>query len=342
MLSPVCLLTIAIPTFNRATFLQLCLANLVPQVKEFGNEVELLVSDNASSDATVEVVRRYASTLPSLRAVRNRENIGSDRNIAQCYGLANGKYVLIFGDDDVLLPGALRRLAPILRGADHGVVFMKAYGYDRDYLRERPLATAGRARVYSDPQRFARDVNVNCSFISANIVNRSLIGARDPGTFVGTHLVQVYLFFLASLGASSNVYLSGYWVAAKRNNSGGYDYLHVFASNFNAALDHFSGAGLSAETRRAIKRTIVFRHLPYYVLRMRTEGGEALDMRAAERTLHEQYADTPSYRVYLLPILRLPLALAKAWTWALVLAARVSAGEIGRVLSFALAAIRSR
>lgn len=342
MTSPSPLLTIAIPTFNRAAYLDNCLASLVPQVKECAGEVDLVVSDNASTDTTPEVVRRHAIVFPSLRVVRNPHNIGSDHNIAQCFALATAKYVLIFGDDDVLLPGALNRILPILRGADHGVVFMKAYGYDHDYLRERPLSFGVRERVYADAQAFIRRVNVHCSFISANILNRSVIGAEGQQAQIETNLVQVYLFFLAALRARSNVYVPGYLVAAKRNNSGGYNYLRVFAANFNAALQHFAGSGLSAETRRKVKSKVVFRHLPYYVLQMRTSGGKDFDAPAAQRLLAAEYADTPSYRICLLPILRLPLPLAKLWAWALIFASRISAGEFGRLVSFALANARSR
>ena len=53
------LLTIAIPTYNRAADLAAALEHLAGQPGISGGEVELLVSDNCSTDATGEVVKKF-------------------------------------------------------------------------------------------------------------------------------------------------------------------------------------------------------------------------------------------------------------------------------------------
>ena len=330
------LLTIAVPTFNRGKFLEICLANLVPQVVEASGEVELVVCDNASDDATQDVVNRYASSYPALRSLRNPENIGSDRNIARCFEIASGKYVLIFSDDDVLLPGALRRILPVLRAGEHGVVFLRPYGYDRDFSAERPPTLLKRARVYADAQEFVVKIHVYCSFISANIINKALIGEVDTRPLIGTNLVQVYLFFQAVLRARTNVLIPEYLVAAKRNNSGGYNYVRVFVENMNATLRTFVPQGLAESTLKRLNNRLIFRHLPYYVLQMRFEAGGRFDPQEVHGLLATHYARVPLYWICLYPIIRLPLALARSWAWALILASRIAAGEFARIATFAL------
>ena len=93
------LLSICIPTFNRAELLEVCLATVLPQVAQFANEVECVVSDNASSDRTVVVLAESAKSFP-IRVVRNAENIGIIANITKCVAeLARGEFVLLMGDD---------------------------------------------------------------------------------------------------------------------------------------------------------------------------------------------------------------------------------------------------
>ena len=78
------LLTVAIPTWNRASYLALNLSQLRKEAALHGLAgVELLVSDNASSDATAEVVERARREGLAITSIRNPENIGSDANIAQ-------------------------------------------------------------------------------------------------------------------------------------------------------------------------------------------------------------------------------------------------------------------
>jgi abequosyltransferase len=135
------LLSIAIPTFNRSEWLKICLTQLLPQVEKYAFEVEVVIYDNASPDNTKEIVSLFNRYKDFLTYHRNSENIGSDRNIAQCFNRAKGNYVLILGDDDVLLDGSLDCIVEAIRSANcgYGAIYIKAYGYDDDFIKERPL-----------------------------------------------------------------------------------------------------------------------------------------------------------------------------------------------------------
>ncbi len=89
------LLTIAIPTYNRASLLDKQLAWLSEAIKEFESECEILVSDNCSTDNSQEVINKWQETLSNitLKVNRNSENIGVMKNIAYCLKAARTKYV---------------------------------------------------------------------------------------------------------------------------------------------------------------------------------------------------------------------------------------------------------
>jgi glycosyltransferase involved in cell wall biosynthesis len=109
------ILTLAIPTFNRESFL----SELLNQI---GSDlicgsimgVEILVVNNASTDRTDSLVLGMSAEIPSLRYIKNSSNIGGDRNFMNCVSLAHGEYVWLFGDDEVYLPGALDRVLSAL------------------------------------------------------------------------------------------------------------------------------------------------------------------------------------------------------------------------------------
>ena len=69
------LLSICIPTFNRSELLNVCLATVLPQTVDFADIVEVVVSDNASSDATQTLLSKYAERY-RFRNHRNKSNIG--------------------------------------------------------------------------------------------------------------------------------------------------------------------------------------------------------------------------------------------------------------------------
>ncbi len=95
------LVTVAIPTFNRAaSFLPGCLA--AARAQTYPN-LEILVSDNASTDGTEAVVRGLAGD-QRIRYVRQAVNMGSPRNMNFCIQECRGDYVVVLPDDDGIDP----------------------------------------------------------------------------------------------------------------------------------------------------------------------------------------------------------------------------------------------
>jgi abequosyltransferase len=114
-------LTVSIPTFNRAALLDEQLAWFSRAVTGREHVVELIVSDNASTDETPEVMARWAGAFASrgipARFGRNGDNVGAIRNIASCIQRARGSHVWVVGDDDRVDDGALAFVLDTL--ADH-------------------------------------------------------------------------------------------------------------------------------------------------------------------------------------------------------------------------------
>jgi abequosyltransferase len=106
------LLTVAIPTYNRAPLLDRQLGWFAQAVEGKEQLCELIVSDNCSTDETQEVIARWRRHFhPSslqFHANRNQRNLGPIRNIAYCINRAEGKHVWTVGDDDAIAPHALR------------------------------------------------------------------------------------------------------------------------------------------------------------------------------------------------------------------------------------------
>jgi abequosyltransferase len=110
------LLTIAIPTYNRAKLLDNQLAWLLQAIKGFESVCEILVSDNCSTDETPKIIEKWRSIFnqTTFNYKRNSENIGAVRNIASCIKEANSKYVWTVSDDDKIFDNSLANVVKIL------------------------------------------------------------------------------------------------------------------------------------------------------------------------------------------------------------------------------------
>lgn len=325
------LLTIAIPTWNRCGYLEQTLTQLRREAATIdASRLEIFVSDNASADETAWVVRAAESTGLSIRSVRNAANIGSDANIAQCFDMARGEYVLILGDDDLLVDGCLSWLWPILETRQHGVINLRAYGFDSDFRDEFPGA-GGRTTVFRDASAFLAAVNSRMTLISSNVLHKASAQDVHAHIFCGGHLVQVHLVIEFALRASSNLHVNAYKIACKRNNSSGYDFSQVFVQSFGQALDQYRAKGLSAAAIRAIDTRMIVVYLPFYLLRQRLA---AADMKTDAAYLQDRFRDRLVFWIWLYPICAFPRPVAVVWGSAVTALGRVMAGDFKRGMRF--------
>lgn len=105
-------LSICIPTYNRAPFIQETLDSILAQITD---EIEIVVSDNASTDNTEELIQRYQEKCNRLTYFRWDSNQGADRNYLRAVELAKGEYCWLMGSDDALMSGAIYRMLGELR-----------------------------------------------------------------------------------------------------------------------------------------------------------------------------------------------------------------------------------
>lgn len=113
------LVSLGLPVHNGERFLAATLDSILGQSLP---DFELIISDNASTDATPAICRRYARQDGRIRLVRADRNRGAAWNYNRVVGLARGRYFKWAGDDDLLAPDHLARCVEVLEGAGGSAV----------------------------------------------------------------------------------------------------------------------------------------------------------------------------------------------------------------------------
>jgi abequosyltransferase len=318
------LLTIAIPTYNRAGHLSELLRVLEPQLAVLP-QVELLVSDNASDDHTPEVIaeaqRRFAAAGIVLTVYRHDINLGADANFVSCYRRARGHFFWICGDDDLIVPGGVAQVVAHLQTPDGApaevdLIYATSYGFRSDPVAEwqgDPMHR--RFHTLRDARHFAMVANIMFTFISGIIVNKARLESlahERPEAFLGTNLVQLSWSLPLLLHHRRSIVLWERPVAARIGNAHGYALGKVFgeqlATNVTRLLPNrpdLSGAILNFALRR---------WLPAVLLDVRASGNQTLGLDDAHSALRRAYGRNPRYWIFAWPALSLPLPLAKLYT----------------------------
>jgi glycosyltransferase involved in cell wall biosynthesis len=103
--------SVGLPVYNGADRVGAAIESVLSQTL---NDIELVISDNASTDETQEICEKYADSDPRIRYHRNDTNLGAAANFNRVFELSRAPYFKWLGHDDVLMPTALEKALSVI------------------------------------------------------------------------------------------------------------------------------------------------------------------------------------------------------------------------------------
>ena len=111
--------SIGLPVWNGEKYLEQAIDSILAQTFE---DFELLISDNASSDGTAEIARRFSQSDPRVTYHRHDVNLGASANFNHVFHNTSGEYFRWAAHDDMLAPDYLRQCVEALDRDDGSAV----------------------------------------------------------------------------------------------------------------------------------------------------------------------------------------------------------------------------
>jgi len=208
------ILSICIPTYKRPDCLAQCLDSIVEQCVEdttIAEQVEIVISDNASNDGTEQVVETFKKQFKSIRYHKNETNIGVDKNILNVVAKAQGEYVWFLGDDDALFSGALKHILAKIKQNVFDYALVNCQGYDNTL--ESPAVKSPNFDITEDVVYKTVDQSVqvmdrdhivgNFCGLSIQVFKKKLWDDfSDKEKYIGTHAIHLYILLSVMKGRS--------------------------------------------------------------------------------------------------------------------------------------------
>lgn len=232
------ILTIGIPTYNGERYLAETINSCISQIKKNNlKSIEILVSDNASTDSTEDIAKNIVNTYPNLvKYFRNESNIGFDKNVIELFSKANGKFVHILGDDDFYCENTLDFVLSFLNNnCDLSIVLLNMI-----YLNSTNNNLFGEFVINSDVWFNNRDdffmfTKWRTAPISTLIMNRSEFNSCDLSFYYGYQWIHLgAIIEILSLGGSS-CFLAKKIITVRTGNS---DWSNHFGNQLEVGLAH--------------------------------------------------------------------------------------------------------
>jgi glycosyltransferase involved in cell wall biosynthesis len=172
-------ITLAIPTYNRRAKLQRLLELIGEQAESLtgGHRLQVLVSNNCSTDDTRGFLGQFRARSFDFRVIHQPVNIGGCRHLERMYRESLTDYTWVFSDDDVPFPGAIERVVQTIKE------------HRPDVLRfsfVQPTGSAVRQFAYTEPvylttekREIARIISIYPK-VSSYVVKNEYVSPSDP------------------------------------------------------------------------------------------------------------------------------------------------------------------
>ncbi|MBY0379065.1 MAG: glycosyltransferase family 2 protein [Burkholderiales bacterium] len=178
------ILTIGIPTYNGANYIANTINSILQEVEKNNlTNLEIVISDNCSTDNTQDVVSQFIN-IPHLKIhyYKNSTNIGFDRNIDNVIKLATGRYVWTLADDDYIINDGVTKVIKFLSINGVELLFVNY----SNAININPNNT-----LYSNSNDFFRNIKFKNGLISSNIINRETWLTLDMARYFDSSWIHV-------------------------------------------------------------------------------------------------------------------------------------------------------
>jgi len=250
------LLSICIPTYNRCEILRQVLTSYSKN-NEFDETVELVISDNASTDDTEIICREFANRINNIRYFRNESNI-KDENFSKVISLGTGEYRKLMNDCVYLDEDGLRYIKHCIR----------------KHLNDRkPLFFTGRfidTQYKTNEFCVCNNLEDYIKAVSTWVTCNNLFGTwkeqwseiKDKSQFSKLQLQQVdwtYQLIVNNSGCIvyNNPVFNTIFVAQSR---GGYNWFKIHLCNYYCIMQNYIDKGLISQKTVTQDKLQLFRH----------------------------------------------------------------------------------
>jgi len=226
-------LSICIPTYNRSSYLFDTLESIVSQ-PEFNDsdEIEIVISDNCSTDDTEIVVNKFLNRYPNkIKYNKNAVNI-LDRNYEKVLSMASGAMLKLNNDTLLLNQGCLSNLLSLAKDCLKNNLIPFLLNGEINYSE---------SIICSDEISFISTVSYRCTWIGGFMISKEQFDCIDDfSSKASLMLTQVYVLFeLLKKGNQIMVVPDIFSTSLLPAKKGGYNLPRIFLTNYFKILNPY-------------------------------------------------------------------------------------------------------
>ena len=278
----------------------------------FLDEIELLVSDNASTDATEQLLNQYIQDSPlDVRYRRISKNILGEQNFYQAMQAGTGQYCWLIGDDDEITGAAVALVLEAIKNHQPQMIICNFSLLSKDFSRvilEKYYAQP-KSTLVLDHNQLLQHFGTQLSLISAVVfqkdafftISKERYDFFEP--YGATFLASVYY---AAHNACRAYYIDQPIVLNRTNNmriEPSWNWERIFIEGFARVLNELQLLGYSRNAVYAAKNSIILKYAVNFIVNAKADRRPYANI---YQSLNVWLRDTWTYRLICLPLRLVP------------------------------------
>jgi abequosyltransferase len=309
------LLSICIPSYNRADLLAECLRSILLSAKGYEEQLEIIVADNASTDHTRDVVVSFQKKFPQLIYFRHESNIGGERNFRHVASMATGEYIWVCGDDDRIAVLAIEHVINRIQ-ASFDLIVCNYSMWTKDFSACINPAVLDKAdRIFTDKNDLLATLGLNVGYISSVIIRKSLffkLPAEEYESYVDFGFPFVYAVYSGMQKSCKAIYLAEPLILNRTANTGAYDWYKYFVVGSSLIFNELYARDYASASIDTAKKKVIRQYVIHDLLVKKRDG---VALAKYVRLMFRYYRSYALFWGVILPIFLIPPKLVWLAWW---------------------------
>ena len=248
------ILSICIPTYNRCDLLTQTIDSIVfSKVFSETNDVEIVISNNCSTDDTDKICSAYKNKYPDkIKYIKQEEPVFPDEHIFKTIEYANGKFCKLNNDTLTYSYDGLNKLVEILKNNENSDCLFLSNTIDKIQVKEK----------FTTFDDFIKEVSYNSTWIGSLCIKKEVFESlSNPLRYATLRLPQVDIYGNLFENDFSVLLCRGRFFNPKtvEKKGGNYNIAEIFGKNYFTILNNFLNKhnGINKKTIEEEKRKIL-------------------------------------------------------------------------------------
>lgn len=227
----------------------------------YESQIEIIISNNASTDDTADIISSFQIKYPWIKYHRNDENIGGDPNIYLVATKASGEYIWIFGDDDKMEKEAV---ANVIKQIDAGynliICNYSVWAKDFSCIVKTNGLRLSYDEVFDNPDELMKRIGYRMGYISVFIIKREIyfkIPASEYLYYMEYSFPQIYAVYSGVSEQCKAVCNSSILVFNRSDNHGDVNWRMAYVIGMSKIFENLSHKGYSRKSIVSAKHGVL-------------------------------------------------------------------------------------